>query len=371
MTLDVNTTIFIYLSSYIISCVFCGLLYYYNKYDRYRSQLISFLLFLFTAIPFALLCANRNEYTGYDTWNNIVGYLNMQYGISEISMADGGFNYIFKFLRYIFYVLFGQSVQYWFFFMAIVPLLFVSFTMKKIARTGFEYAFGYLLFLLYLSPIMMDQSRQFFSISMGMLALYYLRENDKKSALVLFFFAIFLHESVLFLFAFYFFAMRKNESKLISYVSLFVVILVSTFFIPLFVSAITSFLPVKYLYIQEQAHSGTSGLAWIVDLMPLCLIMSIYYKYRKLNVKNNFPLELCALSAIPFRLAGYMSFFIMRLSYYGEAVCILLLIDVLRNLPKLHMIFLSFLVLLIFFLHWYIDFVLLGLNAAIPYSFCN
>ena len=214
----------------------------------------------------------------------------------------------------------------------------------------------------------MEQSRQFFSISIGMLALYCLRENDKKRALLLILLALFLHESILILLVIYLFAREKVESKWLSYGSLIIVLLVSAFFIHFFVSVIVSFLPAKYLYIQEQAHAETSGLAWIVDLMPLCLIMFVYYKYKIDNGKNNFPLELCALSAIPFRLAGYMSFFIMRLSYYGEAVCILLLIDIFKFLPRGKVVFWSFVILLFFFFHWYIDFVLLELNDAIPYS---
>lgn len=366
MFLDITTSIYLYLLSYFVSCIFCIVYWLYDKRYGSKHKIISLIFLVSTALPYALLCANRSEYTGYDTENYMIGYLDMKYGIGEITHS--GFDYFFRMFRYMTYIIFGDNVKIWLFFIAALPIAFINYVLKKYVRNKAGYVFGCLLFLLYLSPIMMDQSRQFIAIGMVMLAFSYLQQNKTKGFLFWVLVAILFHESCLMMIVFLFLRNKKSVKNRLSTVSPFVIAAISIFFIQYLMDLIYLLLPTKYAYIQEQ-NQTTFGFGWLVDVMPMIFAMLIYYKYRKNSNLNNLPLEICALSALPFRLAGYSSFFVMRLSYYGEAVCIMLLLGTLTFMPRYKAIFWAFSCIVVFSLHWYIAFVILEINAAIPYSY--
>ncbi|EKU92822.1 EpsG family protein [Bacteroides oleiciplenus] len=372
MYLDVTISVYLYLLSYFVSCICCLAYWQYDKQCVPRSKIISLFLLFTTVLPYALLCANRSEYTGYDTENYMIGYWNMKYGMGEIT--NSGFNYLFRIARYVTYIIFGDNVKIWLFFVAALPIAFVNYVLKKYAKNKVEYAFGCLFFLLYLSPIMMDQSRQFIAVGMTMLAFFYLQQKNTKRFLFWVFVAILFHESCLMLIMFLLLSNKKTVGNRLSAISPIVIVTISIFFIQYFMDLIYLLLPPKFAYIEEQNKttpgSDGSGLGWLVDVTPMMFAMFIYYKYRKKSNLNNLPLEICALSALPFRLAGYSSYFVMRLSYYGEAVCIMLLLGVLTLMPRYKAIFWTFACLVVFFVHWYVAFVILsGTHAVIPYSF--
>jgi len=102
MYLDVTISVYLYLLSYFVSCICCLAYWQYDKQCVPRSKIISLFLLFTTVLPYALLCANRSEYTGYDTENYMIGYWNMKYGMGEIT--NSGFNYFFRIARYVTYI---------------------------------------------------------------------------------------------------------------------------------------------------------------------------------------------------------------------------------------------------------------------------
>lgn len=136
------------------------------------------------------------------------------------------------------------------------------------------------------------------------------------------------------------------------------------------ISLLYLILPPKFIYIQEQGKEvASSGYAWLIDVVPMLFVVYLYYRYRNKSSLKDIPLVFYALSALPLRLAAYNSFFIMRLSYYGEIISIILLLNILSKLSFKEVRLWSCVGFLIFFTHWYMDFVFLRLNAAIPYGF--
>lgn len=364
MFLDVNTSIIIFLISYILTIIFCSVYFSYNKW-LYKSKAISVILLILTTLPFSYLCAKRSEYTGYDTLNYINGFLDMKYGI--IASDSGSFDFIFKMLRFITYDIFGDNIFIWLFLLSFLALLFLNYSFSLISKRVFVYSSTCLLFLLYLSPIMLNQSRQFISVALVALAYILLKKGYVKKFIFTIVISTFIHESSLVFIIFPFIANIKIVKKY-SYVLPFIFI-ISIFFVNYLTNEIGAYLPDKYEYVKEQTGVQTSGFGWIIDLFPLFFILLFYYKYRTIVDRNNLPLELCALSALPFRMAGYTSYFIMRLSYYGEVISLILFCELLSHTNKRKAIILIIISILIFSLRWYIAYVYLGLHAVIPYSY--
>lgn len=365
MQFSASSSAFLFIISYVISYIFC-LIYWKHKSDsKEQFSIVSFLLLSATAIPYALLCANRSDDTGFDTTNNIIGYFNMRYGIEYV---NDGFNYLYQYLRYLALYVFGRKIEYWFFIVAYIPLICINYVFQKFARDKYQYALGCLLFSLYLSPIMMDQSRQFMAMGISTLAIYKLYNGNIKTFVIWTFICVFIHESCIFLFLLlllYKFKYSRGSIYLIM-----VLMFVSVFLLQYLMSLLYLILPAKFSYIQEQGKEvASSGYAWIIDVIPMLLVVFIYYKNRKVFPLKDIPLVIYALSALPLRLAAYNSFFIMRLSYYGEIVSIILLLNILSHLSSKKVRFWSYVSFFVFFIHWYIDFVFLRLNDAIPYSY--
>lgn len=364
MFLDEKSSIIIFLISYILTIILCSTYFSYNK-SICKSKAISVILLILTTIPFSYLCAKRSEYTGYDTLNYINGYLDMKYGI--IVSDDGSFNFLFKILRLVTYTIFGDNIFIWLFLLSFLALLIFNYSFSLISKRVFAYSSTCLLFLLYLSPIMLDQSRQFISVALVGLAYIFFKQGFVKKFIFTIVISTFIHESSILFIIFPLLANVKIVKKY-SYVLPFIFI-ISIFFVNYLTNEIVAYLPDKYEYIKGQTGVQTSGFGWIIDLFPLFFILLFYYKYRTIVDRNNLPLEICALSALPFRMAGYTSYFVMRLSYYGEVIGLILFCELLSHTNKRKAIILIIISILIFSLRWYIAYVYLGLHAVIPYSY--
>lgn len=352
---------YIFILSYII-CMYFAYKYYEKKQYRWKIKSIWYLCL--AATPFSLICAFRSIDCGYDTYNNINGFYNAEllHGGSE------SIEYIFYSGRYLILQLFGDH-RVFLFLIAAIPISFFVVSFAKVAKNAGLCALGMLLYMLYVSPIMLDQSRQFIAMGICIYALFFLHTNRIKLFVLLVGIASLCHMTALSFFVFLVFSNRVISRNRYLRIACSIVIILSVFFLSHFTSMLYAVLPAKYLYIESNAvNEMSSGNAWLIDVLPMVFSILVYYRYNKHGNKDFVLLELCALSALPFRLGGYISFFIMRMSYYGELASILLLIYTLGQVPQKKKAYWSFASILVYFLHWYIDFVYLGLNGAIPYS---
>lgn len=362
MTFSESGSIFLYIISYIISIYFVYRYYKGREVNDLKKIIVNLIL---SATPFSLICALRSVYCGYDSENYIEGF----YFAKLTPNIDESIEYVYSAFRYATLQIFGDH-RIFLFLIAAIPIMYYVVSVAHVAKNAGLCALGVALYMLYVSPIMLDQSRQFIAICMGIYALIYLINGKIKPYIILTIIASLCHESALSLFSFFVMSNKTIIQNKKIKVMFSLLIIISAFYLNLFTNILFTILPSKYIYIESDAYGNeTTGLAWIADVFPVIFSMILYYVFRRNINKKLFILEICALSALPFRLAGYISFFIMRMSYYGEVAGILLLIITLGNLPKQKMYLWGVVSILVFFAHWYVDFVIYGLNRVIPYAY--
>ena len=366
----IDTNAYLFLLAYIMTYFIC--LLGKSMYDPggYNTSAMAWkkriALAFIIAIPFSLLCAYRSFDTGYDTPNYFAGVFEAKHGLREL--GNGGFHVLYERLLYTCSYYTDGNVKVWLFVMAVVSLFFFNYTLSLWSRKHTFFTLGSILYLLYISPIMLDQSRQFMAVGITMLAFWYLYKNKIIIFVLWLLVASLFHESTLGLLPLVILGFGRSKGTLRTNIVLLVTIVISLFLTQYFVQLILQLLPTKFEYISSQAHAETTGFAWVADLMPLFYCMFAYYYHSKYRQSGKPVLEACALSAIIFRLSGYSSFFIMRMSYYGMAMSILLFIETMNIIPHRKSLKWEIGAVLIFATHWYIDFLYLGLNGAIPYN---
>ena len=347
--------------AYIFTYLLCILFWNICQKNKSFGNFIKVILFFFLSIPFSLLCAFRNEDTGWDTHTVINGYL---YKSGE--MSEFAFNYLFSYYRSFIYWLSNANVQFYLLSLAIITLSFVFYSILKVSKNSSIFAYGCLMFMLYLSPLMLNQSRQFIAVGIIMLAFVNL-VNDKIALFVsLILVASLIHESSLIMLPL-FFSRYLHKLGMLGNIIILLCIALSFSSLSVFVGIVNFFTPEKFSYVQEDQHSSTSGYAWIIDVLPMLYVVFAYFRNKKSLPFRSDILMLCSLTALPLRLSGYYSYFFMRLSYYGEAVSVILLVWVLAFLPKKKRIYYYAGSFVFFLLHWYLDFVIIGIGNVIPY----
>ena len=152
--------------------------YYVNK--QYRWNIKSIWYLCLAATPFSLICAFRSIDCGYDTYNNINGF----YSGKLLSSMDESIEYIFSACRYAMFLLFGDH-RVFLFLIAAIPISFFVVSITKVAKNAGLCALGILFYMLYVSPIMLDQSRQFIAMGICIYALFFLLRNRIKTFIIL------------------------------------------------------------------------------------------------------------------------------------------------------------------------------------------
>ena len=89
--------------------------------------------------------------------------------------SQGSFAFLYHFIfKVIAKTTNGNSV-YMLFGMAMLSLVLIETAFEKVCRKGAEFSIGLILFMLYLSPIMMDQSRQVIGVGFVTLACIFIK----------------------------------------------------------------------------------------------------------------------------------------------------------------------------------------------------
>ena len=219
---------------------------------------------------------------------------------------------------------------------------------------------------------MMDQSRQFIAVGLSLIAFSKLIHGKRGQFAALTVVAFLFHESAVFLFTFLIVPeklLKRREFALVCVTLIFAV----SVSLDNSISLIYRVIFTRYQYVVQRGHDASSGFRWIVDVAPMAVTMLLYYttlRYEKAKT-NIQAVQVCSWSALPLRLAGYYSFPIMRMSYYGEAASILVAVVTVQNLPVRKRGFYLAILLSVYFVHWWIIFIMLNANGIMPYRFAS
>lgn len=330
---------------------------------------------ILTIMPFTLMCTFRDISVGYDTHNYFKEYIRLGKGIDV--GVKGGFSFLNKILMYVAMFITNKANWAGLFVFSFCTMWFIIIAYEKIVlKDGelniFSLEFMLLLYMLYLAPIMMDQSRQMIAVSWVVLALVYYIEQKYNYCFLLLVLGVFTHESVIaviviMIVGFLLDKVFKKNKKMS--IAILVFSILCCIFIKYVVNVICFVLPNRFKYIREDAQIHKIGYGWIMDVFPVVAVLVIYYiNLNKEVVKRDSVLELLTVSSIVFRLAGYYSYFIMRLSYYGEATGIVLVTYTLTKIKNKKARWFGLVLVFLYIIHFILKFIVLRQNGVVPYK---
>lgn len=322
-------TINSYLLAFICSALFIGL--YVFKVARIKIMpqgldgVCTALFRVLAVLPWTLLCSNRAITVGYDTKNYFANY----FAISRTASID--YQYLldspgYYVLNKILYPLDKNTPYPIYFAMAFIALYVVILALDRICEKPYYITYGFLFFILMFGPRMMDQSRQFIAVAFTMLAYTYLAYDDRKRFIIYMIVGGIFHTSCL-LFIMFLFFYKKQINRRYLVIVLSATTLVLIVFVDRVLNIVYNHLPQAYAYIKMQGGENTGfGLGGLLDILPAIIFLIVYYYILwRYNISKNVScLEACSYSVLVFRVAGYSSFFLMRMFYYGAAVSIVL-----------------------------------------------
>ncbi len=353
----------------LVYMVIVFLVVFLKKYLNIKDRWTKVIYIIIVSMPFSIMAGLRCENVGYDTQVYILNFINLERVSSDIFIDGGPFRYLYYlFIRIIFFLT-DANINVFLFSMAFLTIYLILYSF--LVREMNYKAWGLVLFLLYLAPRMLDQSRQFMAIAFFSLALISLYKKKNVKAIFYMFVGGMIHESLLIFIPLYLFAYFASGYK--KYIVLFIMFIVALLYLESLMSLIIQFLPENYLYIEvkQKVDGGVNGLFWVLDVLPLLVSLSLfYYKRKSINtIGNTNYIEFIAWTGILFRLLAYYSYLVMRMYYYGAMAGIFLVSLIMVNDSKLFRKY-KIIVVLIYILFWMIALFKFNMNGVLPYEYC-
>ncbi|MCI8994832.1 MAG: EpsG family protein [Lachnospiraceae bacterium] len=310
--------------------------YVYQNCSNRKGYIKKNIFGFFIIILPAVFIGSRQSIVGVDTINYWRGYLD----IDNVIESQGFFNaakteilfFIIKFLCHLIWI---DNPTPFLTINSFITLLFLFLSLDKLKDRA-SMPFSFFIYYSFLGMQMLNQMRQLVAVTIVLYAVTYLLERRRGMAVFWIIIASLYHFTALVSFSFIFIIDimdKKEHFKGIKEKFLLTLILVSPFFISLMMKIASSFLPSKYDVYLKTANSSFSGsgLGFLVQVLPVIIPLIFFHQYIK--DKRIRALIVCLCLAIPCRIAGYYSYFLMRLMYY-PIVLICVIFSIIRNETK-------------------------------------
>lgn len=366
MLLSNNETFILYLVIIFISALFVSL--YQNrqrllviKYKLNNKQIFTInnytIYVLICFVPMIFILASR-YYTGADyeqyTWNYWTVTRNNILDATSIFKQEPLYTLSIKIASYIF----PNKPQFWFVLMAIIMFVNIVisiriFELRNIAE--FVILFGLFSYLHSFNYV-----RQMVAASIIIMAVGYLIKRDKTiTFLCLILVATLIHRS-----SFFFIILwpicKLSKEKLILYR---VLVIASPLYVTVMVRII-KYIPFLRRYESYFTNSVQFGIGFLIELMPLIVLLIIANKSTSEESKIKSILSDIGLLAIPFRFMSYFAYGAGRLFITCSFFSILAYcLSRKKALIKLF-------VVAVFLIYFIVEFYLLNNSEVFPYQFC-
>lgn len=342
--------------------------YLYSKRKNHLpswGKLIAYLIIIF---PYMLVVGLRGAYVGADT----ITYINMFFHYDKVQYGER----LFRFLLYITNKLGnGQNYSILFIIYAFFTLYIMIYAVDFYEKEEKNLTFFLFLYYCFFGANMMDQMRQLAAMSVVLLTLVLYVNKKTVWSILVGVISVGVHTSAIVVFItlllikcgkLYKKVLVKyyNKSMLIRYRLLFVII----FLIVILMSAyeiiipfLASVVPTAYKqYFTTRVNIQSIGLGALFDILPVFVVLFTYKKNQNINEEDDM-LYCFSIMAIPFRLIGFMSFFVARISYYPVLTSIYILSN--KDKDNIWKYVLGILAILYFIIYY----VFMNSHAIFPY----
>lgn len=314
----------------------------------------------------ALLIGFRAHDLGYDTTNYVNRFLESG-NFYQTKIIDKILNgeAFFDVFRFVIFILSRGNPTVFLFSMGFITLYILIVSLEKWNK---EISIPLALFLYYslFGMQLLNQSRQLIAISLLFYGLYYLINNKYKVYFTIIIVASLFHFSSVIGFILPLFNFKVTKFYSLKNWLYILFILASPLFLKPIFNVLLIITPESYKVYLEQVSFTGIGLGLLVTLFPI--ITPIIVFYRCLNTRLDHFLTRIALLVFPFRLAGYYSYFIMRMHYYGSIAMVLLIPIIMRKIKNKYLKFLALqIVIILYFLYFIINYLIIDAANILPY----
>ncbi|WP_300902906.1 EpsG family protein [uncultured Clostridium sp.] len=291
------------------------------------DKVTDFLWVLIIIIGPSLLIGLRAYDVGADTSNYVNSYLNIEYYNSALEnfKLSGMDRPLFWLLRHIVYILSNANATI---FLCVMAILTLFILVKGMQKWIDKYSLPSMLFIYYciFGMQLINQSRQMLALSIFFYSLYYLFQNKNKKYLLCILLAGLIHYTAFIGIIIYFLRFNDNGylkfKQNIIYLIVISMPIIIPFILPIIISVLSKVLPRSYRVYLNNITYTEIGWGLFLTIFPIVISIILYKKYLRCYF-GQYLIRISVL-AIIFRVAAYYSYFLMRMSYYGVIVVILI-----------------------------------------------
>lgn len=355
----------IYIVVFSVSLFFSKVFCYLNRHVRQKTGIlyVFFLLssYFLIALPVAATLGMREFSVGYDTYNYYMSYKQIKKSFWETLInSSKKSEFGFLIIRWIAYILFNGSLAG-----AVFPITLLTVMILIHAFVLFgkdtDVTLGLFMYYCVMGLNLCDQSRQLLACSIVAVGIYYLCNNRIPRFILIILLAGSVHNTAL-LFLLLAFLIGMNSLRPIEK---FLCLLGGTIGVGFAAFGIVNSDYSQYVYMLQNG-SAISGWAWVLDMLPV-VIPLIMLKARNGTLRK---LKIFSLSAIIFRILGYISYFVMRMYYYPAIISWVVAVEDYKGEKEVNSKYKRKrkIIAIIFIVYFIINYILLLQHNVVPYK---
>ncbi|UMZ35645.1 EpsG family protein [Priestia megaterium] len=337
-------------------------------YVRPINKVIQFLWVLLIIIGPALLIGFRQYSVGVDTYNYWFGYLRLNYvgSISEAYNTIGGSSRpLFFLIEYITFKLSNGNPTVFLIVIVFATLYIMVKALEKwIGKISLSLAL--LVYYSLFGMQLLNQSRQLLALSLVFLSISYLLEKKYKKYYLILLIGVLIHYTALIGLLFQLLSFQGGKFYSVKKSVYYSILIFSPVLLYPMLSLVSKFISSDYSdYLINISMDGL-GFGLLLNILPVLIPILLFRGYLK-NRSDQLLVRIAWLT-FPLRLAGYYSYFLMRMYYYAAIMMVLIIplsISRIKDKSSRHIAILA--IVTMCFVYYIINYMYVNGNIMFPY----
>lgn len=302
-----------------------------SKIERPISKILQVFWISLIVLAPTIIVGVRHFNVGADTYNYWISFLNTEAeGTFFQNFKSSGLNRpLFFIFQYLVFNIFGGNPTFFLIFIAFITLYTL---VKALDRWISEISMPMGLFVYYsiFGMQLLNQSRQMLALSFFFLAVTMLMKDNKRKYYLYLIISISIHFSALIGIIMPFIYFRRDKYNKLKKWMYYLVWAVSPLLISPVLSSLSRFMPQRYMIYVANLSLDEIGFGLLLNIMPVFVPLLLFNKYLRSH-SSQFLVRVSYLT-FPLRLAGYYSYYLMRMYYYGAIFVIILIPIILEQI---------------------------------------